>query len=850
MDRGPRLYLPSNVALWYGDGGQSGFDSAAKPDCRYPVGRWLEPCRFLDFGGFYLDTLYSPKHESTLLGGSSIDSKASGGKDVKDDEPSEGRREWLSVMLFLGITATSFSALLEWPRYQLLLGRDAFDVGLFEKALILWTLCAKSLLIFVPLLPFLALIISLGYMRVERFLLLTIWTLVFYALLVDILLLGLTGGHLFDFFPRVIDMILGGDGSHFQWAGEYVLLQAWCGLICVVLTGLAVFRMCRWITFRLRQPLRDKTGMVITTVFTASFIIFVVGGMAGHAFLKSSALIVGIDSALPFPNPFVEIVQQRMGDLVASRTRAPMLHTLVVAPKEFSKSELRQEVMTLHNLTIGKIDLEGCQIRDSEGTILLLSGNLAPGSMASLVWPRQITTRMRWFVTDRKGMVRYQLKRLGAAFRRDLAFCREGTIAESSSINLESTITSIRDRYLPAIADPKPTEIAPFKRRANSPNVIVMVLESLNHLKFNRELIPKIYAWSDSGLRLKHHYSGSNISHWGFFSLFYSRIPIAYEPTLDRKIPPPLPEIFARSGYTTVYVAGGHHEGWARMDDFVNDRAFSEMYICDDSGADSPSGSPVRPKSNTPSKPHAYDSSEVAFSRWCHSDRMALAKTLSVLETGTHRPYFVFVYLLASRFPYAFLPHCRSFSPCENVPVLLNDQTRLLNRYRNGLICMEEAVMEFVEKLDPNRDLVIVTADHGESLGEDGIKFHGTRASEAQLRVPFMMVGPGIDAARIDVPTSHLDVLPTLIHAVSGESVKGRDFHGRDLLCKEFSDEPVFVSATPRKNQVVMIRNGEKFSFRINPGEKTALDIVFEGLLNDDGLFHQDPTNERQRLGK
>ena len=67
--------------------------------------------------------------------------------------------------------------------------------------------------------------------------------------------------------------------------------------------------------------------------------------------------------------------------------------------------------------------------------------------------------------------------------------------------------------------------------------------------------------------------------------------------------------------------------------------------------------------------------------------------------------------------------------------------------------------------------LVIVTADHGESLGEHGELTHGMFAYEPTLHVPLIIarVTPqGTDAtgAVIDAPVRHVDLVPTVLDAV------------------------------------------------------------------------------------
>jgi arylsulfatase A-like enzyme/tetratricopeptide (TPR) repeat protein len=79
------------------------------------------------------------------------------------------------------------------------------------------------------------------------------------------------------------------------------------------------------------------------------------------------------------------------------------------------------------------------------------------------------------------------------------------------------------------------------------------------------------------------------------------------------------------------------------------------------------------------------------------------------------------------------------------------------------------------------RSLVILTADHGEGLGDGGEQTHGFLLHDGTLRVPLIVRGRGValDAGRVvDTPVSHVDLVPTVL-AVLGlpadPSLPGRD---------------------------------------------------------------------------
>ena len=67
--------------------------------------------------------------------------------------------------------------------------------------------------------------------------------------------------------------------------------------------------------------------------------------------------------------------------------------------------------------------------------------------------------------------------------------------------------------------------------------------------------------------------------------------------------------------------------------------------------------------------------------------------------------------------------------------------------------------------------LVVMTSDHGESLGDHGELTHGIFAYESTLRVPLIVAEVGGSTApsagvTVDTPARHVDVLPTILDAV------------------------------------------------------------------------------------
>jgi len=96
------------------------------------------------------------------------------------------------------------------------------------------------------------------------------------------------------------------------------------------------------------------------------------------------------------------------------------------------------------------------------------------------------------------------------------------------------------------------------------------------------------------------------------------------------------------------------------------------------------------------------------------------------------------------------------------------------------------------------RTLVVVTADHGEGLGEHGEGTHGLFVYDATLKVPWIMAGPGIAAGRVvETVARGVDLLPTLLD-YAGLAPRA-DLEGRSLRPategREMSDAPAYAES-------------------------------------------------------
>lgn len=102
--------------------------------------------------------------------------------------------------------------------------------------------------------------------------------------------------------------------------------------------------------------------------------------------------------------------------------------------------------------------------------------------------------------------------------------------------------------------------------------------------------------------------------------------------------------------------------------------------------------------------------------------------------------------------------------------------------YDNQILMMDKYLGEIMGALERsnllNNALVIFTADHGESLGEDGVWFwHGFSVKESNIRVPLFIYDGG-RTAEIKHITRHIDLLPTITERIG---LKPYDIDGVSL---------------------------------------------------------------------
>jgi arylsulfatase A-like enzyme/Tfp pilus assembly protein PilF len=161
-------------------------------------------------------------------------------------------------------------------------------------------------------------------------------------------------------------------------------------------------------------------------------------------------------------------------------------------------------------------------------------------------------------------------------------------------------------------------------------------------------------------------------------------------------------------------------------------------------------------------------------------------RTAVAWMAGAHAPWFAWVHYFDPHAPYA--PPGDLAARFASSPY--DGEIASVDRELGRLLTAAEA--------GPSGTLVLVTSDHGESLGEHGEATHGVFVYDATLRVPWVMAGPGVPRGRVSpVVARGVDVAPTLLD-YAGLRVPAA-MHGRPLRPaadgREMKDAPAYAES-------------------------------------------------------
>jgi arylsulfatase A-like enzyme len=166
-----------------------------------------------------------------------------------------------------------------------------------------------------------------------------------------------------------------------------------------------------------------------------------------------------------------------------------------------------------------------------------------------------------------------------------------------------------------------------------------------------------------------------------------------------------------------------------------------------------------------------YDDSGIDHLNGRRADDLTGAALAWLKERDSDRPFFLFMNYYDPHSPFSPPRETRkAFFPPGTRPVDMPDgQEKRTALYDAEILFMDREIgklLAFLEASGVEDDtVVVVTADHGDLLGEAGIWGHGMSLREAEVRIPLLFKHAGSPASAVedDAPVQQVDVMPMIL---------------------------------------------------------------------------------------
>ncbi|WP_046962091.1 MULTISPECIES: sulfatase-like hydrolase/transferase [unclassified Alcanivorax] len=361
-------------------------------------------------------------------------------------------------------------------------------------------------------------------------------------------------------------------------------------------------------------------------------------------------------------------------------------------------------------------------------------------------------------------------------------------------------ITMVRSTRLEADAKGRlnyPKEPLRVSADAPHPNLLVLVAESLRWDMLTPEIMPNLWRFSaQHGIRFTQHYSGGNGTRMGLFSLFYGLPGNYWFSVLDERKPPLLMQQLQQAGY---------HMGLYTSANFSYPEFDKTLFV------------------SVPEKDMLSDDVGPGWQR----DRRNVERLLDFLgEQKVGMPFMGFMFFESAHARYYFPDESvirKDYLPEMNYATmdLKADMPGIFRRYVNASHHLDQQlgrVLGFMKasgKLD--NTIVVVTGDHGEEFMENGRWGHNSEFHNEQIHVPLVLAFPGNVPGVVTRPTSHLDVVPTLLPMLGVQNPASDYSVGHSLL-------------GPQGDAYRLVASWDALAY-VGPDYKVAMPLGAGGLL-------------------
>jgi hypothetical protein len=184
---------------------------------------------------------------------------------------------------------------------------------------------------------------------------------------------------------------------------------------------------------------------------------------------------------------------------------------------------------------------------------------------------------------------------------------------------------------------------------------------------------------------------------------------------------------------------------------------------------------------------------ELGIEAW-QRDSQVLHNLQQSLANGETDGHLHIVFLEATHFGYSWPEEQTVDLPIESPSAglmtfwKLSDVQGLRNRYTNAIRHLDQKIGDFLAELKRQdlyeRAQIVITSDHGEEFFEHGHLFHASALDDEQVHVPLFWkvhAPQGVEPPR-DLVVSHVDILPSLLHSLTGSERAGAGLDGNSIF--------------------------------------------------------------------
>lgn len=276
---------------------------------------------------------------------------------------------------------------------------------------------------------------------------------------------------------------------------------------------------------------------------------------------------------------------------------------------------------------------------------------------------------------------------------------------------------------------------------ARKPDVVFVLMESLRSDYLQPEVMPRMLARAQAGGTIfERHYALSSSTYFTVFGLLFGLQAHKLDAVVGSGRHPELFPAFSHNGYTSKFLAASSVD-WMGL----REQVFGDVQ-----------------QSLETDWPEGLSPDE--------KDAAMLESAKKFVAGAGDKPVFLFLFFVGTHFNYSYPPRSAKFGPVWDGQGILKASGApadlIMARARNSAYEADWKADEFLawfEKTRGKKPIVVFTGDHAEEMREQGHVGHGSALTVQQIHVPMAIMGDGVPVGRRAEPTSHADVVPTLL---------------------------------------------------------------------------------------